>query len=96
MIETALTEELVNLQNTSNFLIRIDKQISQDSERSLLVQVGMIILVVLLLVPGYAFLRSRLPLHEKIFDLVVSIDVDLVIKEIQSLKYISNIVKKYQ
>jgi hypothetical protein len=96
MIATSLSTAFTVTQNVSNFVTTIDSQINQDSYRSLFIQIAMIITIVLSLVPGWLFLRTRLPLHEKIFDLLVSVDVDMVMKEIQSLNYITNILKNYQ
>jgi len=49
-----------------------------------------------MIVPLCCILRKRRELHLKIFDLIVSIDIDLVRKELHSLHYISNILLNYQ
>jgi len=35
-------------------------------------------------------------LHEKVFDLLASVDSEMVAKEIQSLNYVANILKNYE
>jgi hypothetical protein len=42
------------------------------------------------------FLRKRAQVHEKVFDLIVSIDSALVTQELNSLRYILNILRNYE
>jgi hypothetical protein len=42
------------------------------------------------------FLRKRARVHEKVFDLIVSIDSALVTQELNSLRYILNILRNYE
>jgi len=90
-ITEASSADIVAALNVTTFLVEIDNQIDKDIQRSLLVTLGMAIVIILLLVPGWIVLNLRLPVHEKIFDLLASVDAEMVAKEIQSLNYISNI-----
>jgi len=56
----------------------------------------MIVVVAISLVPVCLLLRKRFALHEKVFDLLASVDSEMVAKEIQSLNYIANILKNYE
>ena len=56
----------------------------------------MIVVVIISLVPVCLLLGKRFALHEKVFDLMVSVDSEMVAKEIQSLNYIANILKNYE
>ena len=52
--------------------------------------------IFLMIIPLCCVLRKRRELHLKIFDLMVSIDINLVKRELHSLHYISNILLNYQ
>jgi hypothetical protein len=80
IVGNVVSFEFKKVQDSSNFVAAINQQINKDRDRSLFIQIAMIIVVVLCLVPVWLFLRTRLPLHEKIFDLMVSIDIDMVMK----------------
>ena len=48
-----------------------------------------------LVIPLFLILRKRFALHERVFDLLTSVDVDEIEKEIKTLIYTSNIVYNY-
>ena len=52
--------------------------------------------IALLLVPSCCLLQKRLLMHEKVYDLLVSIDPVQVSAEIGSLEYIGNILRNYK
>jgi len=88
-------DDLSPAQNVTNLLVKIDQQIDKDIQSSLFISVGMIVVVIISLVPVCLLLHKRFTLHEKVFDLMTSIDSEMAAKEIQSLNYVSNILKNY-
>jgi hypothetical protein len=56
----------------------IDSAVNHSEFVSVAVQIALIFLIALLLIPSYFLLKKRLSLHEKVFDLLVSIDAEQV------------------
>lgn len=52
-------------------------------------------LMILLVLPMWVVLRKRFKTHERVFDLLSSIESEDVMREIQILLYISNILNNY-
>ena len=86
---------VINIQNVGPLDKVVNQSISDSLDMNLSLAIAMGVLIALLVLPMSFFLRSRLPMHEKIFDLFASIDSEMIIKEIKSLAYISNIIKNY-
>lgn len=95
LISFTLSNDVVNLQNGSTFAPIIDSSIDNSLNTSLILAICMSVIIFLFIVPMFFFLRSRLPIHEKIFDLFASIESTMVINEIKSLTYVNNIIKNY-
>lgn len=83
-------------QNATELTTLIDDSIAKTEKEGLIIEVASAVLVGLLLIPLGIVLRRRLHIHEKVFDLIVSVESSLVVNEINSLAYISNILKNYQ
>lgn len=74
MAETTYTNEVIAIQNSTSFLSVIDKAIQDTSNMNMGLSIGMGIGIILILLPVFFLLRQRLPYHEKIFDLIVSVE----------------------
>jgi len=74
----------------------IEASLDKTKRSSLIIGLSFTFFIVLLLLPLIIVLRKRLPQHEKVFDLIASVEADLIVKEIKSLNYIINILKNYQ
>lgn len=86
---------VINIQKVTSLDAVVNQSVSDSLNVNLSLAIAMGVLIALLVIPMAYFLRSRLPMHEKIFDLFASIDSEMIIKEIKSLAYISNIIKHY-
>lgn len=82
--------------NATDLSPAIDESLATTKANSLIIGLAFIILIAILIIPlGIAF-RKRLPRHEEVFDIIVSVEVELIALEIKSLNYIVNILKHYQ
>jgi ATP-dependent Zn protease len=73
ILPLSYSEAVINLQNATVFNQLIDASIEGSIKTSLTLAICMSILILILLIIMFFFLRSRLSMHEKIFDLFASI-----------------------
>ena len=73
-------KDLADTQNTTFFINYINHKIANCQNLNISLQLPLIIVVILLVFPLYFFLKKRLIFHEKIFDLIVSLDSNLIVK----------------
>jgi len=96
VISSTYSVNVVKMLNATEFLPAIEASLDKTKRSSLIIGLSFTFFIMLLLLPLIIVLRKRLPQHEKVFDLIASVEADLIIKEIKSLNYIINILKNYQ
>ena len=96
MMYLTYSNSFTTIQNVTNFSTYIDDSITASKHNNIIIELSMCAAIFLMIIPLCCVLRKRRELHLKIFDLIVSIDIDLVKKELHSLHYISNILLNYQ
>ena len=74
VIADTYSPAISNVQNCSSFSELIDQGVAAAQTTSIAVHVSLMAVMTVLLIPLFYLLRSRLSLHEKIFDLLASID----------------------
>jgi hypothetical protein len=74
ILKPSYSPTIAQAQNASHFSALIDQGVSDSQKISIIVHISLIAFSILLLIPLFCLLRRRLSLHEKIFDLLVSID----------------------
>lgn len=90
------TVPVAGIQNCTFISPLINEAVKHKETISIAVHIALIFVIALLLIPSYLLLRRRLSLHEKVFDLLASIDAEQVASEIRSLDYICNILRNYK
>ena len=93
------TTEVVPYMNTSfikSLVPYITESVSQSDNSTKIFGIAISLSTLLLVIPIALFLRKRFALHEKVFDLMASVDAEAVADEVKSLLYVSNIVNNYQ
>jgi len=73
----------------------ISSSFDSSNTKQMAIGIALIGLAVLLVIPMIIMLHKRLNIHERVFDLLSSIDGMQVKREIESLLYISNILNNY-
>ena len=85
IIEYTYNNQVSETQNVTRFNSIIDDAVRHTETVSIAVHSVLMVAIALLLVPSCCLLRKRLILHEKVYDLLVSIDPAQVSAEISSL-----------
>jgi len=96
MMYLTYSNSVTTIQNVTNFGTYIDGSITASKHNNIVIELSMCAIILIMIIPLCCVLRKRRGLHLKIFDLIVSIDIDLVKRELHSLHYISNILLNYQ
>jgi hypothetical protein len=96
VMKATYSPTIADIQNCSYLSAIIDKGVNQAQGVSIAVHIALMALITILILPLFCLLRNRLSLHEKIFDLLVSIDPAEVEKEVKSLEYICNILRNFK
>lgn len=70
----SFTIPVAQTQNCSFLSPIIDKAVQDSQSLSTPVHMGLMFVIALLIIPTFVLLKRRLALHEKVFDLLASID----------------------
>jgi hypothetical protein len=89
----SFTIPVAQTQNCSFLSPIIDEAVEDSQSLATAVHIGLMLVIVLLVLPSFILLRRRLSLHEKVFDLLASIDGEQVASEINSLEHVANILR---
>jgi len=73
----------------------IDSSFNDAYKKQVILGLVMMVIMLALVIPMCLVLRKRFKTHERMFDLLSSVESEDVAREIQSLLYISNILNNY-
>jgi hypothetical protein len=74
LMKHSYSVQVANTQNCTFLSPIIDSAVRHSETVAVAVHLALMVLIALLLIPLYLLLKKRLSLHEKVFDLLVSID----------------------